>query len=102
VSENNKEDAMPENKCVINPLGVFLCTSRKMVDCSHFSDSGAVVNCKHVLNFVCTCREAKIEAARTAAKASLDRCREEHDSVLDALNKLAWLVMQEEEKNGNS
>jgi hypothetical protein len=90
---------MPENKCVIDELGFFLCNSIGSGDCSYFEFAGSYY-CNNLTEdriFECNCREAKIAAARSAVEESQERCRESMDVFIAAANKLAWIVMQEKE-----
>jgi hypothetical protein len=93
-----------KNMCILSESGFFLCTvnwdgsgphdckfrARDTLinrNCDFFEDCGG-----------CLSRQAAADAARASAKASLEKCRKNTDAVLDALNKMAFFVLQEGRK----
>jgi hypothetical protein len=95
-----------KNLCSLNPLGVFMCgaeTEKEESKCKYFSRETMLSgHCDHFSEWKCISCQANAEAARSAARASLEACRESTDKVLDCLNRLAFIVLQEGRKDPDS
>jgi len=95
-----------KNLCSLNPLGVFMCsaeTEKDEISCRYFNrETMLSSHCDSWSDWKCISCQANADAARSAARASLEACRESTDAVLDALNRLAFIVLQEGRKDPDS
>jgi hypothetical protein len=110
-AERQKEKKM-KNRCKLTDGGKFKCevdwnTENGRNLCEFQAQDTVPVDCDFLFMATrsCSCHMANVEAARYAANASLEKYRESTDAVLDALNRLAFLVffvLQEGRKDPDS
>ena len=106
-----REEMKMKNRCKLTD-GKFKCevdwnTEHGRNLCEFQEQDTVPVDCDFLFMATrsCSCHMANVEAAREAANASLEKYGESIDTVLDALNRLAFLVffvLQEGHKDPDS